>query len=64
MKKQIARTPQMNNQQNERSGIEATQLIQKRAYELFMERGREPGRELEDWLQAEQGIRKQQQNQV
>jgi hypothetical protein len=64
MKKQIARTLQINNQQNERSGIEATQLIQKRAYELFMERGQEPGRELDDWLQAEQGIRKQQQNRV
>ena len=64
MKKQIARTLQINNQQNERSGIEATQLIQKRAYELFMERGQEPGRELDDWLQAEQSIRKQQQNRV
>ena len=27
--------------------------IRRRAYEIFLERGRLPGRELEDWLQAE-----------
>ncbi len=27
--------------------------IRQRAYELFEERGRQPGREFEDWLQAE-----------
>jgi hypothetical protein len=27
--------------------------IRVRAYEIFLERGAEPGRELEDWLQAE-----------
>jgi hypothetical protein len=31
--------------------------IQKRAYELFEERGYEPGRELQDWLAAEQELR-------
>lgn len=30
--------------------------IRKRAYELFEARGREEGRELEDWLRAEQEI--------
>jgi hypothetical protein len=29
------------------------QKIQRRAYEIYLERGAEPGRELEDWLQAE-----------
>jgi hypothetical protein len=28
-------------------------LIRKRAYQLFEERGRQPGHELDDWLQAE-----------
>jgi Protein of unknown function (DUF2934) len=28
-------------------------LIRKRAYQLFEARGRQPGHELEDWLQAE-----------
>jgi len=31
-------------------------LIRKRAYELFEARGREPGHELDDWLQAEREI--------
>jgi Protein of unknown function (DUF2934) len=26
--------------------------IRRRAYELYVERGREPGRDIEDWLQA------------
>lgn len=28
--------------------------IRSRAYQLFEDRGRQPGRELDDWLQAEQ----------
>lgn len=27
--------------------------IRQRAFEIFMQRGGEPGREMEDWLQAE-----------
>jgi len=34
-------------------------LIQRRAYELYMERGGEPGSELEDWLLAESEIREE-----
>jgi hypothetical protein len=30
--------------------------IRRRAYELYEERGREDGRELEDWLRAEEEI--------
>jgi hypothetical protein len=30
--------------------------IAKRAYEIYVERGREPGRELDDWLQAEKEL--------
>jgi Protein of unknown function (DUF2934) len=31
-----------------------TERIRKRAYQLYVERGREPGRELEDWIEAEE----------
>jgi len=34
----------------------STEAIQKRAYELFVERGQDPGHELEDWLRAENEI--------
>jgi hypothetical protein len=33
-------------------------LIRKRAYQLFEERGHQPGQELDDWLQAEREIYK------
>ena len=32
--------------------------IRRRAYEIFLERGAEPGHELSDWLQAESELRK------
>jgi DUF2934 family protein len=31
--------------------------IARRAYDLYLARGREPGHQLEDWLQAEQDLR-------
>jgi hypothetical protein len=31
--------------------------IRHRAYELYLERGQEPGRELDDWLQAEREMK-------
>lgn len=31
--------------------------IARRAYELYCERGCEPGREMDDWLKAEQELR-------
>jgi len=34
-----------------------TDLIRKRAFELFETRGRQSGRELDDWLQAEREIK-------
>ena len=30
--------------------------IRHRAYEIFLERGEQPGRDLEDWLQAEREL--------
>jgi hypothetical protein len=34
-------------------GFVEPEVIARRAYELFEERGREPGRDLDDWLCAE-----------
>jgi hypothetical protein len=35
---------------------EMDERIRKRAYEIYLARGGAPGRELDDWLQAEQEI--------
>ena len=32
------------------------QEIRLRAYEIFLERGEQPGRELDDWLEAERQV--------
>ena len=32
--------------------------IRRRAFEIYLERGCEPGRDLEDWLQAERELDK------
>jgi Protein of unknown function (DUF2934) len=32
--------------------------IRNRAYEIYLQRGRQPGHELEDWLQAERELTK------
>jgi hypothetical protein len=31
--------------------------IRRRAYEIYLERGGQPGRELDDWLQAERELK-------
>ena len=36
--------------------IDRTELIRKRAYEIYLERGGVPGRDLEDWLSAEREV--------
>jgi Protein of unknown function (DUF2934) len=36
--------------------VNAPEFIRKRAYQLFEMRGRHPGHELDDWLQAEREI--------
>ena len=32
------------------------ETIRRRAYEIYLERGEQPGRELDDWLQAEREL--------
>jgi hypothetical protein len=36
--------------------VDTYEEISSRAYELYVERGREDGRDLEDWLQAEMEV--------
>jgi len=39
------------------SAEERNERIARRAYEIYEERGREDGQELEDWLRAEQEVK-------
>ena len=43
--------------QSERVELAAWDAIALRAYELFEERGREPGRDVDDWLRAERELK-------
>jgi hypothetical protein len=40
-----------------RFGLLEPEAIAHRTYELFQERGHEPGRELDDWLRAEHELK-------
>jgi hypothetical protein len=42
---------------NEIVGTASSNAVAVRAYKLFEERGREPGRDVDDWLRAEQELR-------
>jgi len=48
----ITPTPLTTTQQTTESTSERQEQIRRRAYELFEQRGRENGHELDDWLQA------------
>ena len=41
--------------------LSARDAIALRAYELFEERGHEPGRDVDDWLRAERELKKRSQ---
>ncbi len=41
------------------STSEVQEKIRRRAYELYEERGRDDGHDLEDWLQAESEVNRQ-----
>jgi hypothetical protein len=43
---------------SERVQLAPRDAIALRAYELFEERGREPGRDVDDWLRAEHELKK------
>ena len=43
--------------ESERSPVSVSeQEIRERAYEIYLQRGAQPGHELEDWLQAEREL--------
>jgi hypothetical protein len=50
--------PRADSRQAERVELAARDAIAVRAYELFEERGREPGRDVDDWLRAEHELKK------
>ncbi len=47
--------------QDYRSKIDLTQEIRRVANELYEKRGRKPGHEVDDWLEAERLVKKNQQ---
>ena len=38
---------------DERENLASEREIERRAYEIYLERGEQPGRDVDDWLQAE-----------
>ena len=60
-KKNVSTNPQTTSSQAEMRGGSAgnsahDEEIRRRAYEIYLERGERPGRELDDWLQAEREL--------
>lgn len=51
-------TPPRRSHQTTASPSELQERIRRRAYELYEQRGREVGHELDDWLQAESEVTK------
>ena len=49
-------TPQETTRQTTQSSADHQEQIRLRAYELYEQRGREDGRDLEHWLQAESEV--------
>jgi len=54
----MAATPRLKTAPNEI--LLREERIRRRAYELFLRRGKVPGHELDDWLQAEEEILRRQ----
>jgi len=60
-KRQVSREPQPVSIHPGTGGVSAEnpareEKIRRRAYEIYLERGEQPGREMEDWLQAEREL--------
>jgi hypothetical protein len=53
-------TPPKATKQTTESRVELQEQIRLRAYELYEQRGREDGRDLEDWLRAESEVTQKQ----
>lgn len=52
-------TPLRTTNQTTESTSELQEQIRRRAHELYEQRGRDEGRELDDWLQAESEVTQQ-----
>jgi hypothetical protein len=52
-------TPLRTSHQTTESTSELPEQIRRRAYELYEQRGRDDGHELDDWLQAESEVTQQ-----
>ena len=52
-------TPQRTSNQTTESTSELQEQIRPRAHELYEQRGRDEGHELDDWLQAESEVTRQ-----
>jgi len=59
MKQTLASTPIRTDPRKQETSGDTLEQIRLRAYELFEQRGREHGHELDDWLQAEAEITQQ-----
>jgi hypothetical protein len=60
MTARIKRAEHLGRRQSPRTeavGLIEPEAISRRAYQLFQERGRAPGRELDDWLRAEHELK-------
>jgi Protein of unknown function (DUF2934) len=58
-KMNLSTQPQATSTQAERSSVgkpAREEEIRRRAYEIYLECGEQPGRELDDWLQAEREL--------
>ena len=53
-----SKQPSTESGKEERSVVNSVreEEIKRRAYEIYLERGEEPGRDLEDWLEAEREL--------
>ena len=56
----LRNTPRTNPAEGRKGGSVSQEEIAKLAYQLYEERGREPGKDAEDWSRAEQILRARQ----
>ena len=56
---QVEQNPLSEPESMQKYSDEVRERIAKKAYELYEERGREGGRHVEDWLKAEELVRKE-----
>ena len=54
--RESTRPEQPQERPNEIVGVASPDAVAVRAFELFQERGREPGHDVDDWLRAEQEL--------